>query len=229
MTHQALIVIQVRFNSKRLLGKALLPLCGVPVLIYLIRRLKSLPSSYKILVATTERVEDDIIAAWSIEEGIENVRGEEDNVLARYIKCIKTFSCDSIVRVTADNPLTDPRIIINAVEKMKEGGYDYVRAVDGYPAGIGVDVFTNNLLRVSYESSTSAYEREHIDAYVLNHPSLFKISHLSVPPELNYPDIRLTVDTYGDYKHIKETVESNPYNYFIQPEDVVKRYCERNT
>ncbi len=226
--HRALVVIQVRFNSNRLCGKALLPLGGVPMLVYLIRRLKVLPASYAFVVATTEKVEDDPIVAWTDEVGIETVRGEENDLLARYIRCVKKFPSAIIVRVTADNPLTDPGIITKVVKLMKEERYDYVRAIRGYPIGIGVDAFTNSLLQQSYRNSTSVYEREHINAYVLNHLDEFKTNELPVPAGLNYPDVRLTVDTYQDYKFIKQLVDSYPRNHFIQIYNEIKRNRKRN-
>jgi spore coat polysaccharide biosynthesis protein SpsF (cytidylyltransferase family) len=223
MKYDALVVIQVRFNSKRLLGKALLPLRGVPVLVYLIRRLKVLPSSYRIIVATTDRPEDDITACWAGDEGVAVIRGEDQDVLARYIRCVRAFSSDIIVRVTADNPLTDSAIIESVVDTMKKGRYDYVCATKGYPIGSGVDAFSKDMLEKLHINASSPHEREHINAYALNHKSEYRICELPVPPRLNYPDAKLTVDTYEDYKSMKDIVNSFPQNHFIGIEDAIKR------
>lgn len=228
MAHDALVIIQVRLNSKRLSGKALLPVGGIPILVYLIRRLKVLPSSYKIIIATTDKPEDDLVAYWANDEGVAVIRGEDQNVLARYIKCIRTIPSDVIVRVTADNPLTDPTIIINVVNTMKRGEYDYVRSTRGYPIGAGVDAFNEEALEKSNKNSSSLYEREHINAYVFNNIGEFKICELSAPPQLNHPDVKLTVDTYEDYKNIKDIVSRFPQNYFIRIEDAIKRVSERD-
>lgn len=228
MAHQAIIVVQARVNSTRLLGKILLPIGAAPLLVYLIRRLKVLSPSYPIVVATTERPEDDLVVAWAKEEGVETVRGEEDDLLARYLRCANKIPSDIIVRVTADNPLTDPRIITKVVKLMEEQRYDYVRAIRGYPLGIGVDAFSNSLLQQSYKNSTSVYEREHINAYVLNHVDEYKTCELEAPAELNYPNVRLTVDTYDDYRNVKKIVEFYPSNHFIQPEDAIERAYKRN-
>ena len=227
--YKALVVIQVRFSSARLAGKALLPLNGMPMLAYLIRRLKkTLPSSYLIVVATTNKKEDDLVVKCAEVEKVKIVRGEEDNVLARYIKCIETFPSNVVIRVTGDNPLTDPWLITETVKRFKESEYDYVRSIRGFPSGVGVDGFSDRLLRISYDKSTSSYEREHIDAYVLKHRNRFKIAEITPPPELNYPDVRLTVDTDEDYKKVKEIVESHPCDYMIKAENAIERAYKRN-
>lgn len=228
MNERILVVIQARFGSTRLTGKVLMPLAGVPLLVYLIRRLKRLPASHMIVVAITEKKEDDLIAAWVRQEEIEVIRGEEDDVLSRYIRCLEAFPSGIIVRVTADNPLTCPNLLNEVSRTMKEGGYEYVRAICGFPAGIGVDAFSSDMLRRLHEISKSHYEREHIDAYVLNHSHEFRTKELEPAKELNNPGLRLTVDTHKDYEYIKGIVESFPQNYFILPEDAIARASKRD-
>ena len=222
MKYQTLLVIQARFNSSRLHGKALFSLGGVPMLVYLIRRLKEVSSLGKLIVATTQNREDELIASLANQEAIEVVRGEDEDVLARYIRCLDVFPSKTIVRITADNPLTDPGIISQVIQFMNDREYDYVRAIDGYPVGVGVDAFSENLLRISYKNSTSGYEREHIDAYVMSKRDKFKIYDLPALPGLKHPNLRLTVDTIEDYNKVKELIESYPPDYFIKLEDAIK-------
>ena len=78
-----LIVIQCRFSSKRLPGKVLYPIRGLPILVFLIRRLKKSNITGRIIVATTDRSEDDLVVAWAVQEGVKVVRGETDDLLSR--------------------------------------------------------------------------------------------------------------------------------------------------
>ena len=225
MTREALIVIQVRFNSKRLLGKAVLPISGMPMITYLIRRLKVLPPSFRLIVATTMRSEDDVIPTLSKEEDIETVRGEDEDVLSRYVRCLGKFPLPVVVRVTADNPLTDPNIIVRAVDYMKGGGYDYVSTLKEYPVGIGVDLFSDRLLFDVHNKAKSPYDREHINAYVIDHPESYKIGELQVPKGISYQGIKLTVDTHDDYMKVKGIIESYPEGHFIRVEDgIIESY-----
>ena len=79
-----LVVIQARYNSTRLPGKALYPLGGRPMLAYLLERLGGGP--WRLCLATTEGPEDDALAAWGHALGVPVVRGEGQDVLARYVR-----------------------------------------------------------------------------------------------------------------------------------------------
>jgi spore coat polysaccharide biosynthesis protein SpsF len=223
-----LVVIQVRYNSKRLPGKAILPFGGVPMIVYLLRRLACLSESYNMVVATTVSKEDDIIEKLSAAEEVNVFRGQEDDVLSRYIQCLAKFSSKIVVRVTADNPFTDPHIITKAVLAMKKGGYDYVRAIEGFALGIGVDVFTRDLLEYINQRAHSAYEREHIDAYAMKHLDDFKVKMIRAPKELAHPESRVTIDTRRDYKEMLRIVNLYPAGKFIRSTDAIRKTYKKN-
>jgi len=118
--------------------------------------------------------------------------------------------------------LTDPDIIIRAVEKMAKEDCDYVRAVDGFPVGTGVDVFSAKALSVLNEKAAPGYEREHIDAYILKHTEEFRAGVLHPDKESYRPGPRFTVDSREDYEKVKRLVESYPAGAFIEIENAVK-------
>lgn len=133
----ALVIIQCRYNSRRLPGKALLPLAGTTVLEFLIRRLKwgLREKGWQIVLATTRRQDDDAVARVGAAGGLEVVRGATDVVLGRFCQCLEACpGARGVVRVTADNPLTCPRSIIDAVENLLQTGADYVNCA-GFPCG----------------------------------------------------------------------------------------------
>lgn len=222
-TFHTLVVIQARFSSKRLAGKVMLPVAGVPMIVYLMRRLKTMPQEYKVIVATTTKTEDNVLAALAAEEGFDCIRGEEDDLLARYIRCLNVFDADVITRVTADNPLTDPMVIKTAVRRIMADGSDYVNATLGLPRGIGVDVFSKQLIKASFLRATSEYDREHINAYVLKNRANFKIADFAAPAGFCDTGLSFTVDTYDDYCYVKEIIESFPQGGLIRTDDAIKR------
>ena len=211
MKNNVLIVVQCRYKSTRLEGKALYPLTGIPMLVFLFRRLQTgLPeNTYRIILATTEFPQDDVIAAWGLEEGVEVFRGDEDDVLKRYVRCLKRYPAATVVRVTADNPLTCPEIIKSCVNYMQKNKVDYVQS-QNHPRGAGVDVFTFDLLKTMDRETMDPYEREHLNAFVLNHPERFKIHFLTVQGENARPDLSMTVDTKNDWGNV---------NAVFKPED----------
>jgi len=112
-------IIQCRFNSSRLPGKALYPLAGIPMLVFLIRRLKQADLPGTLVLATTKRRDDDIIAVWGQMEDVPVVRGSDEDVLSRYLKCLALYPSRFVIRITADNPLTDPYLISQVSQEMK--------------------------------------------------------------------------------------------------------------
>ena len=198
-----LVVVQCRYSSTRLFGKALYPICGIPMLVFLLKRLKDSLSSddYNVILATTENKEDDIIDAWGKECDTNVIRGEDKDVLKRFIRCLNRYPSDFVVRVTADNPLTCPEILKECVSEIRRSKSDYLLS-ENHPVGTGVDVFTFKLLKEMEQENLSQYEREHINAYVLKYPTRFKIKSLRMRGIIGRPDLSVTVDTEQNWKRV---------------------------
>jgi spore coat polysaccharide biosynthesis protein SpsF len=205
---KSLVVVQCRYNSTRLVGKALYPICGIPMLVFLLKRLKDSLSSddYNVILATTENQEDDIIAAWGKECDTNVIRGEAKDVFNRFIRCLNRYPSDYVVRVTADNPLTCPEILKESVNEIRRSKSDYLRS-ENHPVGTGVDVFTSRLLKEMEQENLSQYEREHINAFVLKHPLHFKIQSLRMHGNIGRPDLSVTVDTEQDWKKVNSIIK----------------------
>lgn len=220
------VIIQCRFSSSRLPGKAMYPLCGTPLLVFLIRRMKQgLPEKdFRIILATTLTKQDNPAAAWADYEGVFLIRGPQDDVLARHIRAVSQYPADINVRVTADNPLTCPIILQKTVSLLQKKKLDYVQTKN-FPYGTGVDVFLapllNRLDRVANEPS----DREHINNYVLNHPDQFKTETIHAEGALARPELNMTVDTLQDFNRVS-TIFHN-YNdilpWTIPLETAIKR------
>ena len=81
------IIIQARTGSTRLHNKILLPFYGKQRIIdILIGNIKQACIGRTIVLATTNRPQDDILAEVAREAGICCYRGDEDNVLDRFIR-----------------------------------------------------------------------------------------------------------------------------------------------
>ena len=103
------IIIQARTGSTRLHNKILLPFYGGQRIIdILIGNIKQACADKTIVLATTDRSQDDILAEVAREAGICCYRGDEDNVLDRFIRAAATFNLDRFIRVCSDNPFLRP-------------------------------------------------------------------------------------------------------------------------
>lgn len=201
--NNCLVVVQCRFSSTRLPGKALYPIAGLPMLAFLLRRLKSSLDSrrFRIVVAASTDREDDILEPWAKAEGCGFFRGPLCDVLGRYLGCLRRYPANTVVRVTADNPFTCPRTLAKLSNCLEEGEYDYAIA-SGLPIGATADVFSSASLRRIWNARPDSGEREHINLRILRHPEKFRALKLPVAGRLVRPELRLTVDTLQDWLRV---------------------------
>jgi spore coat polysaccharide biosynthesis protein SpsF len=199
-----LLIITARLGSTRLPGKVLMPFwkkCSL--LEFLIRRLQTRPETSRLVLATADTLENDIVAEIGKKCGIKVFEGSENNVLERMYKCIESEKIDFIGRVTADNPFTDPKLILLQLKEMKRVGADYSYCKES-PKGTAVDIWTINCFEETYNNAIAPYELEHVNAWVWNHPELFKILWFKPPDEYINNNINLSVDTEDDFNAVKK-------------------------
>lgn len=216
---RTLVVIQARLASTRLPGKALLPLAGTPMLGFLLERLRGLSS--RLCLATTWRPEDLALASLARDLGVEAVQGEEDDVLARFLRCLDRFPAQAVARVTADNPLTCPELVEAALRLVLDGA-EHAGLPQDSPAGLGADAFCAQALRRMAPRASSPDEREHINLHALRHPSQYRTLRPTLPPAARRPDIRLTVDTPEDLDRVRRLVaHCGAYGPPLKPQELV--------
>jgi spore coat polysaccharide biosynthesis protein SpsF len=211
---RTLLVIQARTNSTRLPAKVLYPIAGLPALVFLIRRLHGIGFNTEVVVATSGKPQDDVCAIWAASEGVSVIRGDEDDVLQRYLQCLERHPAEWVVRVTADNPLTCPQLLLELVRDTAAAGAQYGQYTD-IPYGSGVDVFSAGLIRELANRVSLQDEREHINLHILRHRGEFNVCRTTKEGPLARPDVRLTIDTYEDWlcvKSIFDSNESRPWN-----------------
>ena len=120
-------IIQARMGSTRLPGKILKKVDkDIPSLQYTINQLKFSKNIDKIVIATTDLAEDDVIETFVKKQNLDCFRGNAENVLDRYYQCAKKFRFDGIVRITADCPLIDPFITDQVIQVFIDSGCDSV-------------------------------------------------------------------------------------------------------
>ena len=85
MNHKFNIVgiIQVRMNSKRLPGKAMMKLNGIPIVEFIYKRINKSKKLNKIVFATTDNKFDDKLYNFLLKLGANVFRGSEFDLLDR--------------------------------------------------------------------------------------------------------------------------------------------------
>lgn len=193
-------IIQARMGSSRFPNKTLRPIADQPLIGFLIDRLKRCESLKNIIIATTVNKSDDQLFEWARLHNVPLFRGSETDVLNRFFKCASQYDVDVIVRITADDPLKDPKVIDRAVTIFNSNDYDYVSNTINptFPEGIDVEVFSFSALSRAEHEAKKESEREHVTPYIWSNPDIFSIMNFTAKTDDS--DIRLTVDYPSDLK-----------------------------
>ena len=214
-------IIQARTGSTRMPNKIFSKLCGFNLLYHVVDRLKPSKEINKIVIATTNSVKDNSVEDWCLENQIDCYRGSEDNVLKRYYYAAKKFKAQIIIRVTADDPFKDYRIVDKAINILKEKNFDFVcnNSPVSFPEGLDVEVLTMDALYISFSNSTSSFEKEHVTQYIHRNKDLFRVFNIKNDKDLK--SYRWTIDTKEDYIFVKE-IYNKLYkeNSIFMPEDI---------
>jgi len=197
-------ILQARMGSARLPGKVLADLAGKPMLVRILERLKRCHQIDRIVVATTLLSEDDRISDCAASHGVGVFRGVVDDVVGRVCAAVRTFrGADFVLHATGDNPLIEPEMADQLILAAKESGDDFT-FMTGIPVGSGVDIYNaGTLLQIEQESSSPTH-REHLNSWLFDHISCFKICATAAPKRWMAPEVRLTVDYSEDMLLISE-------------------------
>lgn len=120
------VFILARLGSSRLPEKHLKYVNGRPAILQLVDRVRSAKKVRNIVVCTTTLVSDDKLANLLKKEGISVFRGNEKDVLLRFLEAAKQFETDIIVDVEGDKIYTDPYYIDELVTIIENRNVDFV-------------------------------------------------------------------------------------------------------
>ncbi|NGZ76111.1 cytidylyltransferase domain-containing protein [Saccharibacillus alkalitolerans] len=191
-------IIQARLSSSRLPAKVLKSLDGKTLIERVVEKTKQAQRLDEIWIATSTREEDDLLEMESSRLGVFCFRGSLENVLDRFYHAAVSSDADWVVRITADNPLTEPRFIDSGLDYAEKQGVDHVR-FEPVPYGSGIEVIRRSALEKAFFHAQSDYEKEHVTPYILNNPAFNKAVLQPKQQELRRSDIIVTIDTFEQY------------------------------
>jgi len=192
-------VLQARMGSTRLPGKVLARIGPWSMLEHCVRRLEQ--SGYPVVVATSRQPEDNAIEEAARHLGVEVFRGEERDVLSRYIGAARAFGLTRVIRATADNPLVDGGGVARTIAFQDRVCADHVVEC-GLPVGTAVEAVTVEALDRAAALADDPYDREHVTS-LIRRDARFSALRAVAPGALRRPGLRLTVDTADDLEFIR--------------------------
>lgn len=214
-------IIQARYNSNRFPGKVLKKIGNRNILEIIIERLKKSKKISKIIVATSFNPKDKEIVNFCIKNDINYFIGPEDDVLKRYYLAAKKFKIQNIVRITADCPLVDFKLVDKLINYYFYKKVDYASNVHPptYPDGLDVEVFNFKSLSIADKFAKSRIEREHVTTFISNNSNLKKYNLLN--KKLNIANLRLTLDYPEDLLVLRKIFKNFNYNLNFTLKDIL--------
>ncbi len=176
----------------------------------------------KLVVATSDQSSDDEIVRLCSSLRLDCFRGSLEDVLDRYYQAARQYDPQHVVRMTADCPVIEPRVINATIEKHLKEGHDYTSAniESGWPNGLDVEVMRFETLATAWREARLPDEREHVTPFIKRHPERFRHGHLVSPTD--YSGLRWTVDTADDFSFVEQVYEAlYPNNPRFTMEDVL--------
>jgi spore coat polysaccharide biosynthesis protein SpsF len=198
-------IIQARMGSTRLPGKVLKDLAGQTVLERVVNRTRRAALLDEVVIATTNRADDNVIVEECERLQVSCFRGDETDVLDRYYRAAQKFSADAIVRITSDCPLIDPDLVDEHVRRLLDRwtDVDFVTnmSMQTFPLGLAVEAMPADVLTRMKRLSQTAELREHVTTLAYVEPEWFRIDNILYPQDLS--NLRWTVDTPEDLELVR--------------------------
>jgi spore coat polysaccharide biosynthesis protein SpsF (cytidylyltransferase family) len=198
-------IIQARMGSTRLPNKVVLPLEGKTVLEHVVARVRQSRLIKEAVVATTVSVNDLRIVNLCSSKGIRVYCGSENDVLDRYFEAARLIGAEHVIRITADCPFMDHRVIDKVIKAHLSEKNDYTSNTikETFPDGEDVEILTFKALEKTWKNAGLSSEREHVTPYIRNNPRLFKIGNVICSGKNDLSGKRWTLDEKKDYEFIK--------------------------
>ena len=200
-------ILQARSSSKRLPGKVLAPILGIPMIMRQVERLRRCRRLDHLVLATSSDPSDDALAALCAQNNVECLRGSLDDVLDRFYQAAMLHTPSDIVRLTGDCPLVESPLVDDILDFHKEGDYDYSSNTiePTYPDGLDVEVFRFSCLVDAWKEARTSFQREHVTPFFYQHPERFRLGNFKGPQTLSH--LRWTVDEQEDLELIRQIYE----------------------
>jgi glutamate-1-semialdehyde 2,1-aminomutase len=202
-----LAIVQARTSSSRLPGKVLLPLQGVPLIVFQLERVSRCNQIDRLVLATSSDPSDDALADQVAQAGVTVFRGDLNDVLERFRACAAHERASVVVRLTGDCPLADPALIDELVEAFHNGEWDYLaNCADEHqltvPDGFDAEVFKADVLERAAAEARLPSEREHVTPWMRSPAAGLRWGHFRHEPAR--PFFRVTVDDPVDLEVVRQ-------------------------
>lgn len=196
------IFIPIRLGSKRLPKKALKTINDKPIVKYLIERLENVSNVRNIIVCTTTSETDDELTDYLSKNNILFFRGNEHDILKRFLDAANYFKTDYIVNVEGDDIYTDSECVDIISQTLVDTNLDYVdishMPFGLSPSAIKVSALEKICLIKKSTNTETGYKQFFTDT------GIFTVYHIELKETPYFPkNTRLSLDYEEDFQLAK--------------------------
>jgi spore coat polysaccharide biosynthesis protein SpsF len=178
---------------------------GRTLLSLMLERLRASKRLDHMIVAVPDSHENDIVADEARRSCALVYRGNEEDVLTRYLCAAHEYCLKMVVRLTSDCPLIDAVVVDRHIDCMQQlwSSVDFTTNMmrQSFPLGIAVEAMPVDVLERMSRLSTTPYLREHVTTIAYERPDLFAIEHVMDREDRSH--MRWTVDYPEDLEFVR--------------------------
>lgn len=213
-TQKIIAVLPCRIFSTRLFAKPLQQINNYEILLLLISQLKKASLLDKIVLAISNDSGSKLYVDFAKKFKVPYIIGSESDVLGRLIKGVKKANGDILLRVTSENPYIYWEGIDSLIQNHLSGNYD-LSFYKNLPIGASCEIINLKSLEIAHKYGNKKHRSEYSTLYFFENPHKFSINPVLPKKSLQFPKIRLTVDTPEDLIlariiHDKLGMKTNP-------------------
>ncbi len=199
------IFVPARLGSSRLPEKMMADICGQPALWYPLDGMTKATLPDLKVVCTSTNAEDDRIAEYAESQSWLVFRGDEEDVLKRYLDAASLFEIEFFVNVDGDDLFCAADYVDRIIERFLETDADYICCeglpFGGAPIGVRVSALRDVCARKG-EADTQGWGKYFVQS------GLYKVETISADPSVRRPDYRMTLDYPEDLEFFRRTVQA---------------------
>lgn len=220
------IFITVRNGSTRLENKALMHIDGLPIIEYIIRRMKHAKKANNIILCTTEKPQDNSLVEIAERNNILYFRGSEEDKLERWNGAAKHHNVEFFCTADGDDLFCEPMLIDLAFEQYERNNCDFIESKKAITGAFTYGIKASALKKVCEIKDSE--QTEMMWVYFTN-TGLFKCEELqNIPEKFCRPDVRMTLDYQEDFDFFDAIIEksSKKGDYLTLNEivDIIEKY-----
>lgn len=182
------VIIQARTGSSRFPRKTYEDINGKYTLQRVLEGVTSAQLPHKIILAMPEydkqeflqRAERGDFAKYT-DSRFNAYFGSSDDLVDRYFQAARQHGLDLVVRITADCPLTQGKIIDEMLSEYLKNGYNGFMGNNAlvsnrpHPDGVDVEIFPYWMLAETWQLTKNPHDREHVAPFMYRRGTEYKL------------------------------------------------------